>query len=112
MSMRAYMVHTDNTLMASIHAAESVCVLMRLTPAAGMHCWNADVPAATSCRFAVARQSPVRNACRILAMEEKPPMQKQSFAYILGWSQEKIAGVTANHNNAPYLVNYTPMLSH
>ena len=30
--------------------------------------------------------------CRILAMEEKPPMQKQSFAYILGWSQEKIAG--------------------
>ena len=26
-------------------------------------------------------------------MEEKPPMQKQSFAYILGWSQEKIAGV-------------------
>ncbi len=25
-------------------------------------------------------------------MEEKPPMQKQSFAYILGWSQEKIAG--------------------
>ena len=30
--------------------------------------------------------------CRILAMEEKPPMQKQSFAYILGWSQEQIAG--------------------
>jgi hypothetical protein len=29
-------------------------------------------------------------------MEEKPPMQKQSFAYILGWSQEKIAG--QNHN--------------
>ena len=25
-------------------------------------------------------------------MEGKAPMQKQSFAYILGWSQEKIAG--------------------
>ena len=33
--------------------------------------------------------------CRILAMEEKPPMQKQSFAYILGWSQEQIAGCQA-----------------
>jgi len=33
------------------------------------------------------------HVCRILAMEEKPPMQKQSFAYILGWSQEKIAGL-------------------
>ncbi|DBA86602.1 TPA: hypothetical protein ACH3X1_005074 [Trebouxia sp. C0004] len=34
---------------------------------------------------------PTLTAQGILAMEEKPPMQKQSFAYILGWSQEKIA---------------------
>lgn len=33
-------------------------------------------------------------------MEEKPPMQKQSFAYILGWSQEKIAGQNCNLANA------------
>ena len=32
-------------------------------------------------------------------MEEKPPMQKQSFAYILGWSQEKIAGQKRNLAN-------------
>jgi len=49
--------------------------------------------------------------CRILAMEEKPPMQKQSFAYILGWSQEKIAGQNRNLVNAVTLSNTTPNLT-
>lgn len=38
-------------------------------------------------------------------MEEKPPMQKQSFAYILGWSQEKIAGQNRNLVNAVTLLH-------
>ena len=41
-------------------------------------------------------------------MEEKPPMQKQSFAYILGWSQEKIAGQNRNLGNAVNLLSTTP----
>ena len=40
-------------------------------------------------------------------MEEKPPMQKQSFAYILGWSQEKIAGQNRNLVNAITLLYTT-----
>ncbi len=43
-------------------------------------------------------------------MEEKPPMQKQSFAYILGWSQEKIAGQNRNLVNAVNLLYTTPKL--
>ena len=41
-------------------------------------------------------------------MEEKPPMQKQSFAYILGWSQEKIAGQNRNLVNAVTLCTQHP----
>jgi hypothetical protein len=44
-------------------------------------------------------------------MEEKPPMQKQSFAYILGWSQEKIAGQNRNLVNAVTLYYTTPNLT-